>query len=181
MSVIEAPTEKKSLLESWSTNERMRHVPAVSWMLQKLDGDLRRRIGLLLGPAFGLPSDDPRFGQVDTALRSLCRALDRLSEVARQGRGGGNGSQDLRSKMDAALEMAVSSLRGVDAELVGRRYPVQTFERSKAEPLYAALLMVIESLDRLTTLVRGIEPRIDERIYEPLVTLQQPLDPRPMA
>jgi hypothetical protein len=80
-----------------------------------------------------------------------------------------------------ALDQAVSCVKGLDADLVGRRFPVQTFERSKAEPLYAALLVVIVSMERLTPIVRQMEPRIDERLLEHLVTLQQPLDSRPMA
>jgi hypothetical protein len=184
MSVIEAPPEKKSLLENWSSNERMRHVPAATWMLQKLDGELRRRIALLLAPAATVAPDDSRRGPIDIALRALCRGLERLAEVARQGRGGGSAGhapQDLPQKIQWDLENAVSCLRAIDSDLVGRRYPVQTFERSKAEPLYAALLMTIEAMERLTEVVRAVDPRVDERLYEPLVSLQQPLDPRPLA
>jgi hypothetical protein len=183
MSVIDAPPEHKSLLETWSTNERMRHVPPVAWIEQKLDGDLRRRIGLLLGPGAGLSSDDPRRAAVDATLRSLCRALERTAEVARQGRSPANGHApaELVARVHWALDQAVSCVKGLDADLVGRRFPVQTFERSKAEPLYAALLVVIVSMERLTPIVRQMEPRIDERLLEHLVTLQQPLDSRPMA
>ena len=184
MSVIEAPPEKKSFLETWSGNDRMRHVPAVVSMLQKVDGDLRRRLALLLAPLATVSADDQRRAAIDVALRAVCRGLERISEVARQGRpGGGNGHgpQDLPSKIQSALEQAVACLRSVDADLVGRRYPVQTFERSKAEPLYAALLMTIDALDRLTNVARAIDPTVDERLYEGLVTLQQPLDSRPLA
>lgn len=184
MSVIEAPPEKKPLLESWSTNERMRHIPTTGWMLQKVDGDLRRRITLLLAPIATIAADDPRRAPIDAALRSLSRALERLAEVAKQGRAGGGGGhapQEGAPRIQFDLEQAVSCLRNADPDLIGRRYPVQTFERSKAEPLYGAVLMTIFALDQLTSLVRAIDPRIDERLYEPLVTLQQPLDPRPLA
>ena len=170
-------------MESWSTNDRMRHVPPVGWILQKLDVDLRRRIDLLLAPITGLSADDLHRGAIEPVLRSLCRALERVAEIARQGRGGGTAHalQELIARLHWALEQAVSCLRGVDADLFGRRFPVQTFERSKAEPLYAALLLVIDAVDRLTSAVRVLDPRIDERVYEPLVTLERPLDPRPMA
>jgi len=182
MSVIEAPTEKKSLLENWSSNERMRHVPATAMMLQRLDVELRRRIGLLLAPLATVPADDPRRAGVDAALRALCRGLERLADVARHRQGSnGHTPQDLASKVQWDLENAVSCLRSVDSDLVGRRYPVQTFERSKAEPLFAAFLMTIDALERLTQVVRAIDPRVDERLYETLVTLQQPLDSRPLA
>jgi hypothetical protein len=183
MSVIEAAPETKSLLETWSSNERMRHIPTTTWMLQKLDGDLRRRIALLLAPLATIPADDPRRAGIDNILRSLCRGIERIAEVAKQGRSGSNGHapQDLPSKIQWDLENAVSCLRSADADLVGRRYPVQTFERSKAEPLYGALLVTIEAMERLTEVVRKIDPRIDERVYETLVTLERPLDPRPIA
>ena len=183
MSVIEVTTEKKSLLENWSSNERMRHVPATTWMLQRLDGELRRRIGLLLAPLSTVNGDDPRRAAVDAALRALCRGLERLADVARhrQGNANGHAPQDPASKVQWDLENAVGSLRSVDADLVGRRYPVQTFERSKSEPLYGGLLLTIAALERLTAVVRTIDPRIDERLYEPLVSLQQPLDSRRFA
>ena len=183
MSVIEAAPETKSLLENWSSNERMRHVPTTTWMLQKVDGDLRRRIALLLAPIAGVPADDARRPGIDQALRALCRGLERVAEVAKHQRTGGNGHapQDLAAKVQSNLENAVSCLRSADADLIGRRFPVQTFERSKAEPLYGALLITIDALDRLTETVRAIDPRIDERLYEPLVSLERPLDTRPIA
>ena len=182
MSVIEAPPEKKSLLETWSTNERMRHIPTTGWMLQKVDGELRRRISLLLAPIATVSADDQRRPAIDAALRALSRGLERIAEVAKPGRAGnGHAPQDLAPRIQFDLEQAASCLRNADADLIGRRYPVQTFERSKAEPLYGAVLITLDALERLTTIVRTIEPRIDERLYEPLVTLQQPLDPRPLA
>jgi hypothetical protein len=183
MSVIEAAPEAKSLLETWSSNERMRHVPTTTWMLQKVDGDLRRRIALLLAPLAAIPADDTRRPEIDHALKTLCRGLERVAEVAKYGRGGNSGHapQDLPSKIQWDLENVVSCLRSADADLIGRRYPVQTFERSKAEPLYGALLITIDAMDRLTEIVRAIDRRIDERLYEQLVSLERPLDPRPLA
>jgi hypothetical protein len=184
MSVIEeAPPEKKSSLENWSSNERMRHVPATTAMLQKLDGELRRRIALLLAPVATIGVDDPRRAGIDMALRALCTGLERVAEVARQNRSGGNGHapQEIVAKVQWDLENAVSCLRSADPDLVGRRYPVHTFERSKAEPLYGGLLRTIDAIERLTQVVRAIDPRIDERLYEPLVSLQHPMDSRPIA
>ena len=181
MSVIEASAEKKPYLETWQSNDRMRHVPSAGWMLQKLDGDVRRRIALLLAPLAAVPADDSRRPPIDVALRAICRGLERISDVARPGRSAGHSPQDLPGKILWHLENAVSCLRSVDADLVGRRYPVQTFERSKAEPLYAALLMTIDAIERLTAVVRAIDPSIDERLYESLVNLQQPMEARPLA
>jgi len=127
-------------LETWADNERMRHVPSLAWIVEKLDSDLRHRIDALL------PSLD------DTTSRSLCRALDRLADLGRHTRTNGHAPNDVAGRVTWALEHAVSNVRSIDANLFGRRFPMQTHERSKAEPLYAALLVVIE-------LVKALENR----------------------
>src|SRR5689334_9536649 len=82
------PAPRPGLLENWSENERMRHVPPISWVVQKLDQDLRRRIEKLLVPWSDVASNDPRHAALDTELRALCRSLDRIAYVAGRGRGG---------------------------------------------------------------------------------------------
>src|SRR3954454_11680938 len=66
-----------------------------------------------------------------------------------------------------ALNHAASCLKTVDAHTFGRRNPVQTHERSKAEPLYAALLVVLHDLDKITPVIREIDPAIDEQLLQP--------------
>jgi hypothetical protein len=159
--------------EVWGTNERMRHTPPAPWMVQKLDVDLRYRIEQLWAPF----SSDAPHGDVEQEFRSLCRSIERLAEMARHSRNH-HPPNDLGSRIIWELNHAVSALQSLDADLIGRRFPVQTHERSKAEPLYAALLTVIGHVQKLVPLVRAIDPGVDERLYAGLVKLENPVDER---
>jgi hypothetical protein len=174
------PSPRPSLLEQWPQNERMRHVPPLPWIIQKLDQDVRRRLEKLLVPYSDVPSNDPRHAALDVELRALCRSLDRVAYVAGRGRGG-HPPNDLASKVRWALDHAIQNLTAADTDTFGRRYPMQTFERSHAEPLWGAVLAAIQHVQNLVTLVREIEPDIDERMYEGLVVLNEPLRREPIA
>jgi hypothetical protein len=141
-------------LESWADNERMRHVPPLAWIVEKLDVDLRHRIATL---ATSLD---------EASVRSLCRALDRLADLGRHTRTNGHAPNDFAARLTWAIDHAVANLRSIDANLFGRRFPMQTHERSKAEPLYAALLVVIEQVHRLHEQVRTTNPGIDAMLYD---------------
>ena len=166
-------------LETWAHNERMRHVPGVEWMAWKLDVDIRRRVEKLLQPVLALDASDPRRARIDEEFKVLYRALERLADIARHVRNNGHHvPADLGGKIGASISHAVTSLRSNDADLIGRRFPFHTFERSKAEPLYAALLVVLSVIERIVPLVREIDSRLDERLLEGLVVLQNPVDDR---
>ncbi|HWW61723.1 MAG TPA: hypothetical protein VN181_10185 [Thermoanaerobaculia bacterium] len=126
-------------LETWADNERMRHVPSLAWIVEKLDVDLRHRIEALV------PALD------ESTTRALCRALDRLADLGRHTRTNGHAPNELGARIAWALDHTVSNVKSIDANLFGRRFPMQTHERSKAEPLYAALLVVIEQVKALET------------------------------
>jgi hypothetical protein len=179
-----APSNEQSAhpsqLEQWSQNERMRHIPPIGWIIEKLDGDVRRKLEKLLLPWSDLPASDPRHGVIDNELRALCRSLDRVADVAWRNHRG-HAPNDLAGKIRWSLDHAVQNLSAADAEAFGRRYPFHTFERSNAEPLWGAMLSVLDHLQRLVPLIREIEPDIDERMYEGLVNLIEPLRREPMA
>src|SRR5258706_2556346 len=174
------PTEKvasKVLLETWGKNERMRHIPALGWIIEKLDIDLRRRLEKLSAAIGPQPSSEA----VDIELRAVNRAIDRLSDAAKFSRPANHAPSEIGARITWAINHAVASLGSLDANLFGRRYPFQTLERSRGETLYGALLVVIDHVHRLTTLVRAIDPHIDERLLEGLVVLQEPLREERMA
>jgi hypothetical protein len=175
MTVIEATPEKPT--ESWAQNEVMRHVPSIDWIARKLDGDVRRRIDLLWSPVASLSTSDPRWPACEGEFRALCAALDQLADLAKHIRNT-HAPADLATHISWALNHAASCLRTIDAQTFGRRFPVQTHERSKAEPLYAALLVVLQHVDRITTLVRELDADIDERLLAGLVHLDPPVDER---
>ena len=162
----EHPTEKSTYLETWSANEVMRHVPPIDWISRKLDGDVRRRIDILWAPVSSMPNSDPRYAPVEQAFRALCRALDHLADVAKHIRNS-HAPTDLALHIPWALNHAASCLKTVDTHTFGRRFPVQTHDRSKAEPLYAALLVVLQDVDRITTVIREIDPSVDEKLLQP--------------
>jgi hypothetical protein len=170
----------RSLLETWGKNERMRHIPSAEWMTWKLDSDVRRRIEKLLAPFTTLPADDPRHAPAEVELRALCRAIERFADMVRHNRVG-HAPQELGNRISWAIGQAIGALHSLDDSLFGRRYPFQTFERSKAEPVWGALLAVIDHVNRVTPLVRAIEPDIDARLYDSLVRLNEPMRETPMA
>ena len=182
MVATEAPEKQAahSLQETWGKNERMRHIPSVEWMTWKLDVDVRRRVDRLLAPLTTLSADDPRTAPLDAEMRGLCRAIERFTDMVRHGRAG-HVPQELPNRVSWWIGQAVGALHSFDGSLFGRRYPFQTFERSKAEPIWGSLLAIVEHVNRLTPLVRAIDPGIDERLYDNLVHLTEPMRETPMA
>ena len=146
----------RSLLETWGKNERMRHVPTIEWIVDKLDRDLRHRISVL--------ATSPTNDAIDAELKALCRAIDRLADAAKHSRAAAQPPAELAARLDSAITHAISCLNSLDPNLFARRYPFQTFERSKAELIYGALLVVIDRTHRVTELVRSVDRSVDERL-----------------
>lgn len=166
------------LTETWGDNPRMRHIPSLEWLIDKLDRDLRERIEIVLAPITDFTPQQR--ATLDDPLKALCISLERLADVARHSRGS-HPPNDLLTHVTWSLNNAVSSVRTIDADLFGRRYPVQTHERSKSEPVYAAVLSVIAHLQALTERVREIDPQVDEKLYATLAKLEEPMRSEPMA
>src|SRR5439155_1570392 len=110
MVATEAPEKPAtpSLQETWGKNERMRHIPSVEWMTWKLDVDVRRRVDKLLAPFTALPADDPRCAPLEAELRTLCRAVDRFTDIVRHGRGG-HAPQELPSRVSWSIGQAIGT------------------------------------------------------------------------
>lgn len=187
MTTAEQTAGKNTLpapVETWGGNEVMRHVPTLAWIIQKLGQDVRRTVGILYDSYRPLGANDPRQHELDNAFRSLGRSLERLSEAARHGRPAAQTSADLGTKLTTAINHAISCLESIDGNLFGRRYPVQTHERSKGETVYAALLVVLSQITRVKTLTRAVDPGLDERLLDGLVVRALPLNDevlRPIA
>lgn len=179
-SPIQDPSPRPNLLEDWSQNEVMRQIPSLAWIVRKLDGDVRRRIEHLLVPFSDIASADPRHAPLESELRLVCRSLERVSECTRRGRSG-HPPNDLPARLRWTLDQTVQNLNALDANTFGRRFPFQTFERSNAEPLWGAVLTVLQHVQKVVPLIREVEPDIDERMYEDLVQLVEPLRREPIA
>jgi hypothetical protein len=163
-----AATEEKRTtlppLETWSANERMRHVPPVEWMLRKLEIDLRSRINKLMAPFADLAAADPHSATIESEVRALGGAIDRLTVTAGGRRTAESAATTLPARIGSALGQAAASLRALEQTPFGQRNPYHTFDRSKAEPVYGALLAVICHVERLVPLVRALDPDIDEKL-----------------
>jgi hypothetical protein len=173
-----------ALLESWSRNEPMRHVPSIQWLTWKVDVDVRRTFEILHASFTRLSFDQPHRAELEQEWKLFCKAVDRLAETARHTRNNNHPPHDLGARIHAALNHAVQCLGSIDPQTFGRRFPVQTHERSKAEPLYGALLVVLSHVDRLEALTRLVDPGVDERLLDGLVKLTHPVNDevlRPIA
>ena len=173
---LESKPATKPELEEHATNAAMRHIPSLTWLCDKLDGDLRRRIEKLCAAL-----DSHMTAEADHEVRGLCRALDRLADASKHIRNNGHGPNEALHKVRWSLNHALSCLRLVDAATFSRRAPFHHFEKSKSELVYAAFLVVIDHVYRLMTVVRTIDPGIDDSLNEGLVQLQEPLREQPIA
>jgi hypothetical protein len=165
-------------LETWGGNERMRHIPQVDWLRDRIDVRFRNRFETLWASYLALPSPDPRRAELEAAFRSLYRAIDRIAEAAKSRHGNIHPPSELHARIAFALDHALAAINSLDPNLFGRRFPVQTHERSKGEGLYGAILMAGEHLERVTILTRAIDPGLDERLLKDLVKLTNPVDER---
>lgn len=143
----------------------MRHIPSAGWMAQKVDVDLRARIAKMTAVFADLASADPRYPAAERGLRDLGSAIEQLAVIAGGRRNNSNEiPAALPSRIDAALTQAASSLRSLESTAFGRRHPYQWFDRSKAEPVYGALVAVICHVERVAPAIRAIDPDIDEKL-----------------
>ncbi|HSP34251.1 MAG TPA: hypothetical protein VLU46_08050 [Thermoanaerobaculia bacterium] len=162
-----ATAEKRAALpplETLAQNDRMRHVPPLDWMIDKLDGGLRSRIAKMTAAFATLAAADPHCAAIESQLRLLGGSIDRLAVTAGGRRSNEAATMALPARIDAAVTHAASCLRSVDAATFGRRAPYHFFERSKSEPVYGALLAVIAHVEMLVPLIRSIDPDIDEKL-----------------
>ena len=155
-------------METVGHTEEMRHIPPLQLIIQKLDSEVRTRIEILYSSSFESAAalDSATVNQLETRFRQICRWLERLGELARGKRPHLNHDFNLRSRVRSALGFAIESLRGFDATQFRRRQPFHYFERSRAECIYGAFLMVSGELDRLTVLATAIDPDLAAKLSE---------------
>lgn len=170
------PPAAKPLLEEHAANEAMRHIPTLSWICDKLDVDVRKRVEKLCAAV-----ESKMTAEADGEIRALCRALDRLADSAKHIRSNGHGPNEPLQKLRWSINHALSCVRFLDSATFGRRAPFHQFEKSKSEPVYAAFLIVLAHLARFAEIARTIDPDVDERLCEGLVQLEEPLRAQPIA
>src|SRR5512141_1027518 len=109
--VTENHPQSGGLLEQWADNPRMRHIPAVEWMIRKIDVELRQRLAILTAPLLAMPVDDPRRAPIEAELLLICKAADRVASAARASAKQTLQPPDLLGRTGAALSQAVTCLR----------------------------------------------------------------------
>ena len=160
---------ERTMDPSSNQNETMRHVPPLAFIRQKIGTDYRKQCETLYRSAH--QAGQPSAGQeVESEFRGLARSLDRISDLLRSGRhpnghGHQHPSQELHARLDSAFEGAIRALDGVKEDEYGRRAPYQTFERSRWEMIWTAVLRARAQIGRLIDL---LEPR-DSSLREALL------------
>ncbi len=163
-------------LETVETNAKMRHIPSLDWMIEKLERTLHERLELVIGAIQGHDSDPALRMEIQSCLRSTGRAFEKLCETVRPGRSHHADSHDPIAYVRTTHVAAVAALRGLDASIFGRREPFHHFDRSRSECIYGAVLSTMVHTDRIVDLVRKFAPSIDERLYAHLVNLTHPIN-----
>lgn len=163
-------------IEETGQTEEMRHIPPLSWFIETLDQQVRSRIETLYASCFesGRTLDSATLNEVDTRFRQICRGLERLGEQARGRRWPANHESNLKVRLRSALGFAIESINSIDPAQFRRRNPVQLFERSRAECLYSAFLVILTELEKLVATVTTIDPDLPMKLTEPPYALPSP-------
>ena len=114
---VDDPAPRRRLLETMVRTTSACATSRRSVDVQKLDGDLRRRIEKLLAALLrrcrrtirGTPRSSTSFARV-------CRAIDRVADVARPPRGNHHPPADLANRISWSIGHAVTNLKAGDAD-----------------------------------------------------------------
>lgn len=150
-------------IERHGETEVMRHVPEVDFLLERLNGDLRWRVDTLWNAALSRGGALP--SPIEQEFRCVIRWLDRIADVVRHHRANGP-ENDLRSRLDRAVQNATQALSHVDRNLFRRRSPFHLFERSRGEQAFAAFLAAYRATERLVPLVAELDPDISLKLIQ---------------
>lgn len=163
-------------METVGQTEEMRHIPSLQLLIDKLDREVRGRIETLYASCFESATalDSATVNQLETRFRQICRWLERLGEQARGRRPHLNHDLNLRSRVRSTLGFAIESLSALEATQFRRRQPFHCFERSRAECIYGAFMVMNCELDRLTVLATAIDPDLSMKLSEPPYELPPP-------
>jgi len=150
-------------LEQFGTTERMRHIPPVEDLIRRLDLEVRKTIRAIFERgSVEKPEISP---EVESHLKRLCRSIERVAEIARHGKPmPSSPNTDTRGKLESATANAVGALSVLDRVHFTQRTPFNSFERSRAEMLHSAVLIVIKQTRELVDEVARSYPAIRELI-----------------
>ncbi|HVT42754.1 MAG TPA: hypothetical protein VMT00_00010 [Thermoanaerobaculia bacterium] len=163
----------------------MRHVPPLEWVVRKL-GEYQQRAETLHWAAFesGRQADAELLAAAEQELKHLAGSVGRLIEAASRHPKEIRSPEGLRARLEHFFSRALGSVQALDPSRLVLRSHYTEFQRSQGELVFAALLVVGDSIRRLTPLVARINPDVYELLLANLVTLQHPVNEetlRPIA
>lgn len=161
-------------IEQFGTTERMRHIPPVEDLIRRLDLEVRKTIRAIFERGSTEKPEIP--AGVEAHLKRLCRSIERVVEIARNGRPMSSPpNTDIRGKIESATANAVGALSALDRVHFTQRTPFHSFDRSRGEMLHSAMLIVIRQTRDLVDQVAQTYPAIRE-----LISATPPVEIRPI-
>lgn len=153
-------------IEDPATTDRMRHLPSLERVIEKVDQNFRQRADLCYQIAFGSAHEDRDVErEVEERLRRFIEALGDLSAAA--GKRTGSHQQDhLRVALERVLDETVAALRNIDSESFARRQPYNRFPRSRWESIFSCYLRARWKLNDLLPLVDTLDPDSSMKLLE---------------
>ncbi|MEO8216032.1 MAG: hypothetical protein ABI718_03010 [Acidobacteriota bacterium] len=164
--------------EDPAAHTRMRHVPPLSFVMDKIDNDYRRRALLLYDAVFERSGNQASeaLDIIAAEFASLCRCIERIGELTRHGRLHHGPHETPRDRIQRAIEFAMDGLKGTDGENFGRRETIHSFDKSDGETIYAALLVVGFHLRQLTEKAAVFDPDIYADLMAHSVVQRHPVN-----
>ncbi|MGA7616586.1 MAG: hypothetical protein WBX15_15545 [Thermoanaerobaculia bacterium] len=151
-------------LETNPTNEEMRQVPQLSFIVDKLRIDFRRRAEHLLHLLESIPPGDSAGSEIERHLTRIAEEIERIASIA--GRARFRNDVPLRQRVDRAFHAAIDSLSSLDSGSFRRRAAFHLMERSRGEVIFASVLVISFHFREALPLAMEIDPDSYEKLYE---------------
>jgi antitoxin component HigA of HigAB toxin-antitoxin module len=150
-------------LENRLQNEKMRHVPSIEFMLDRIEREYARQLRIV-AEAIEEAFDAPERAAAETELLAACRWMIRAAECATHSKLHPHPPAALHNAVAEYVRVTVEALQRIDGELFRRRMPYHRFERSEGEAVYLSFTAISFHLQRAIETVS----RFDRAIYEKL-------------
>ena len=151
-------------LENRLQNEKMRHVPPIEFMLDRIEGDYARRLRIL-AETIEERQDAPERAEAESQTLAACRWMIRAAECATHSKLNAHPSGSLRYVVGEFVRVTVEALHRIDGELFRRRMPFHRFERSEGEAVYLSFTAISFHIQRAVETVSRFDPAIHEKLF----------------
>lgn len=159
-------------IEQHGTTEKMRHVPPLEWLLERLRGAWRERLDKLAMATISATTEPPPSEEVREAellLRRICGWLQTLVQQIRGRRPERHSDSDLHVLLLYSMDQCTAALETLDSAAFRCRTPFHEFETSEGEAIYEQILIILALTGRLEEAVARFDPDISFRLMESLL------------